>query len=95
MTLVNLIQKIHRSREGDTVQDSTSKYRLMTPVESDYEQSKYVSFHDVVLQVAHSETYLKMSWEVTQEDDPEIVEDSVSVKKVLPRTTSRTVWEDA
>jgi len=95
MTLVHVLQKIHARYKGDTVADGNYSYTMMTDVESDYEQSKYVSFHNVVVQADHMQdvkTYYHMSWHRTKEDDPEIVEDSVEVVEVRPETVTITDW---
>lgn len=95
MTLVHVLQKIHARYKGDTVSDGNYSYTMMTDVESDYEKSKYVSLHNVVirdLQSLGGGRYYRLSWERTKEDDPEIVEDSVESVSVKPVTHTVTDW---
>ena len=58
-----------------------------------YEESKYVSFHSMILRDYDDNLY-RVYYHVTKEDDPELIEKSIVVKRVRVRTVTRNEYED-
>ena len=77
------LEDIRRASKYDVV----GPVKLVEDINSDYEVSKHVSFHDVV--VVYTEgfpnTFHRVHWEVTKEYDPELDYDSLTIMPVKPK----------
>lgn len=77
------LEDIRRASKNDVV----GPVKLLEDVNADYESSKYVSMHDVVVMDTslYPIRYWRLCWDVTQEDDPELLHDSLIITPVKPK----------
>lgn len=52
-----------------------------------YAESKYITFHSMILK-DHDEEYYRVYYEYTKEDDSELVEDSIEIRRVVPHVVN-------
>lgn len=84
------LETIRRGTKGTVVDD----IELAENVNGDYESSKYISMHDVVVLDTGTGDFYRLCWDVTKEDDPELLYETLVIHPVRPVPVNTVVYKE-